>query len=118
MGRIARFAYPYYHNAMSIEYPRGEVHREEEAPAQQKLEELPLDALQALYRKSKEQVALLEENLNKGIEHTIDAKDAAVRHVGTEVGRDVARELEEWRAKKEAAEQILKDHGLTPDDFA
>jgi len=102
---------------MSIEHPRGASHQEEVPTEKERIEELPLPSLQALYRESEEQIARLETDLHKGIEHTIGVEDTTVRDISTEVGRKVARELDDWRTKKEVAGRILKDHGLPPDGY-
>ncbi len=100
---------------MSIEHPRA--HQEDAVSERQKIEELSLPSLQALYRESEEQITRLEADLHKGIEHTIGVEDIAVRNIGTEVGKQVAQELNDWREKKEIAGRVLKDHGLSPDDY-
>ena len=92
------------------------MRHEEEVPAQQTLEELPLDALQKMHRELQERIALLDADLNKGIGHTAGIEDAALRHIGTEVGREVTQELVELRGKEEAVREILAAHKLNPDD--
>lgn len=74
-----------------------------------------LDRLSAEYRELQMKIMGLEQDLSKGIEHTI--QNPRMKELATEVGRGITQELEALRGKKTEVEEAITNVGGNPSEY-